>query len=174
MKIVRRKLIERCKSLEEKIDSERLVYDKLDGNSSRSNLVLRHIKALENAIVQCQTYSHHVESILLDLSEQETMVRVVDALQEGKKATLYLNALLSVEDVKELLEDGSLARQQQQALEDCLSQNMYQDSSVAEYETPAASDIKVLPPQVPNMEVGSSMGRKEGFQREKKRVLAAS
>ncbi len=161
----------RCKTLEEKIASERLVYDKLERNTARSDLVLRHIRALEKAIVQCQTYSYHVDGILLDLGEQETMVNVVNALQEGKKATLYLNALLSVEDLNELLEDESLARRKQKALEDCLSQNLDHSSSVVEFETPAASDQEVLPPQVPN---SGEVRVEEGFHREETRVLAAS
>jgi len=169
-------LIVRCKALEGKIAAERELYEKLDGESTRADLVLRHMRALEKAITQCQTYSYHVDSILLDLNEQETMIQVVDALQEGKKATLQLDALLRVEDIEELLDDGLSAREKQKALEDCLSQNIGY-GSVAQIETPVSSDQEVLPhvPKSGVVHLGSSEGvNKKGLNREEKRMSTAS
>ena len=174
---MRRNLIVRCKALEGKIAAERELYEKLDGKSTRADLVFRHMRALEKAIAQCQAYSYHVDSILLNLSEQETMIQVVDALQEGKKATVQLDALLRVEDIEELLEDGLSAREKRKALEDCLSQDIGYDSSVARIETPVSSDQEILPhvPKLGVIHLGSSEGVKEqGLNREGKRVLTAS
>lgn len=144
----------RCKALEGKIVSEREVYKKLDGHSTRANLVLRHIEALEKAIAQCQTYSYHVDSILLDMGEQQTLIQVVDALKDGKRAAEQLNALLSVEDVEELLQDGMLASEKQKALEVCLFQNLDNglDLSETPCRAPGASSYmheEVVPPSVP-------------------------
>lgn len=148
LKVLRRKLMVRCKALERKIVIDREVYKKLDGHSTRANLVLRHIEALEKAIAQCQTYSYHVDSILLDMGEQETLIQVVDALKDGKRATERLNALLSIEDVEELLQDGMLASEKQKSLEVCLFQNLDNGSDVSE--TPCrAPDEEVFPPSVP-------------------------
>lgn len=156
LKVVRRNLIKRSNALEEKATAERGIYAKLthsstEGNNTRAKLVLRHIRALEKAITQCHAYSFHVDSILLDMSEQNTLIEVVQALKDGKQAMLKLGALLDVQDVEALLEDGARGREKQKALENCLSQSLHDDFDVA---TNAdlilnTEDQDTIPPSVP-------------------------
>lgn len=163
LKVLRRNLAVRSKALEAKIRSERDAYTKYNANNVRANLVLRHIKALENALSQCRTYFYHVDGLLLDMSDQETLVQVVNALKDGKEAMARMNALLNVQDVEKLLEDGAVARQEQLELEDCLSQTLTNDFDVTEDEVSKLKQTIVqeadIPPSVPSRVPGEECER---------------
>ncbi|KAI8107555.1 hypothetical protein M9434_004492 [Picochlorum sp. BPE23] len=124
LKSLKKKLDSISRALESKIVDGRAVVKELvaQGKSKRAKLVLKQVVLEEKMLCRCEQQVFQVESMLLHLSEQQTVGHVVDALKDGNAAMKELQKIVTVTEIGILMEDTKEAREKQQQIEACLAQ----------------------------------------------------
>ncbi|GAX73865.1 hypothetical protein CEUSTIGMA_g1315.t1 [Chlamydomonas eustigma] len=126
LKTQRNKLNDQQKLLETRIDRHQEVARTLlkEGRKDRALMALKKKKMTENQLSQLTAHILNVEGLLSSIETSKQQVRMVEALQKGTEALKQLQKLLSVDDVKKLMEDTAEAKAYQDELKQLLGQSL--------------------------------------------------
>jgi hypothetical protein len=152
LKVLQRNLDNRAVALEGRIEKGKDVYRQLTTAPSvkrdRADLVLRQVATQEKLLERYHNYSCQVESMLLDISEQQTLKEVIKTLNDGKD--VMKSMLLPMEDVECMLQDSATARIKQESIEKCLQKARDVDVDVSENDLQSIrEEVGEIPPSVP-------------------------
>ena len=153
LKVLQRNLDNRAIALENRIEKGKDVYKQLTAAPSgksrdRADLVLRQVATQEKLLARYHNYSCQVESMLLDISEQQTLKEVIKTLNDGKD--VMKSMLLPMEDVECMLQDSATTRIKQKSIEDCLQKARNANIDVSENDLQAIRyEVGEIPPSVP-------------------------
>jgi len=143
LKQTRDKIKQYQKRVEQKIEKDRELAKKLIHNNQkeRALLLLRKKKFQEQILVKTDGQLENLERMVTDLEFAQVEIKVIDGLKIGNDALKKLHALISIEDIEQVLEDTKEGIEKQREIDELLSGEL---SSQDEDEIEAELDALVI------------------------------
>ncbi|XP_014215760.1 charged multivesicular body protein 6-B [Copidosoma floridanum] len=123
LKQSRDKIKQYQKRVEQKIEKEREIAKKLIKNNQkdRALLLLRKKKFQEQILVRTDGQLESLERMVTDIEFAQVEIKVIDGLKIGNDALKKLHALISIEDIEQVLEDTQEGIEKQREINELLS-----------------------------------------------------